>query len=361
MKLGVSIVVCTFNGANLLPETIRHIAQQRVRPDIQWEVIIIDNASIDDTSRIVEAEWGKYNHSLQFRLLYQPEAGLAYARELALKNAQYEFVLFCDDDNWLDLDYVNRAYDLMLQRPSIGVLGGNGELLFETSPPDWLGENSIFANGPQAKESGSVKSRVVYGAGFVIRNTAFKAAVEMGFKSMLTDRVAGKLSAGGDYEICYAIALAGYDIWYDEELKFKHFIPGSRTCWDYNIRLIREGVKSFEVLIPYRIQAMTGSAGSFSFHLAYFWIFMSYLLKLFVALYANFRFTPGPDEFDAYELKVFSLKCKISSLMAYTTIKKNYERILKNQKANSIVDLKFRMCQRQKEQAFQKFLIQREL
>lgn len=340
MKIGVSVVVCTYNGANLLPDTIRHIAQQRVRPDIKWEVIIIDNASTDDTSRIAEEEWVNYNNSTGFSILYQPKVGLAYARELGIQNAQYEFVLFCDDDNWLNPNYINLAYDLMHQNPSIGVLGGNGELLFETSPPRWLLKNCQFANGPQAKESGRVKSNIVYGAGFVVRKAAFRAAVDMGFKSMLTDRMAGKLCAGGDYEICYAIAMAGYDIWYDEKLTFKHFIPDCRTRWDDHVRLFKEGVQSFEVLVPYRIRVKQRSTNTLSFHFYYFLIILSYLIKLLAVLLTKMKLGSASKDTPVFKLRIISLKYKLFSLMAYSSIKRNFEKISKYEKVRLINELK---------------------
>ncbi|MHC2993822.1 hypothetical protein OB13_20390, partial [Pontibacter sp. HJ8] len=245
MRFGVSIVICTYNGAALLPETIRHIAQQRVRLAIDWELIVVNNACTDNTSEVVRAEWQKHNQPTKLSLLYQPKQGLTYARELALEKANYEFVLFCDDDNWLDADYVNKAYDLMQQHPEIGVLGGNGELVFEFPPPRWALGHGFFANGPQAATSGNVRRKFVYGAGSVIRKSAYDMLLHAGFKPLLTDRIGRHLSSGGDYELCYAIALAGYDIWYDERLKFRHFMSKERLEWDYLVRFIKEGVKCF--------------------------------------------------------------------------------------------------------------------
>lgn len=135
MRNGISIVVCTYNGDKRLPDTLRHLAQQRVQDHIQWEVLVVDNASTDHTSQTVLEEWSKHSCSAQFSLLEQPKPGLTYARELAMERALFEFVLFCDDDNWLSEGYVATAYDLMLQHPSIGVLGGFGELVYETTPP----------------------------------------------------------------------------------------------------------------------------------------------------------------------------------------------------------------------------------
>ncbi|WP_187262790.1 glycosyltransferase [Pontibacter beigongshangensis] len=333
MKLGITVVICTYNGAALLPETIHHIARQRVRPEISWEFIIIDNASTDNTSEVAASEWEKTQSQVSFSLLYQPKQGLTYARELALEKSQFEFIIFCDDDNWLAPDYINRAYDLMLQHPLIGVLGGYGELVFETAPPPWAAKFNLFASGPQAPASGKVSRNVVYGAGCVIRKSAYNILIRSGFRSMLTDRFAKTLCAGGDYELCYAIALAGYDIWYDHSLRFKHFMPKERVCWDYHIRFFRDGAQSFEVLIPYRIRVNNGSESLLSFNLKFLAIFFSYIRKLPPLLLEQIRVPAASEEAKVNKLKLISLKSKIMTLTRYAAMKENFFKLLKFEQA----------------------------
>ncbi|MFT2010415.1 glycosyltransferase [Pontibacter sp. 13R65] len=329
MNYGVTVVICTYNGATLLPETIRHIAHLRVRPEIEWEFLIIDNASTDNTSEIAAAEWEKSQCKAPFSLLYQPKQGLTFARELALEKSKYEFVLFCDDDNWLNPDYINVAYDLMLQYPSIGVLGGCGELVFEVSPPPWAVKYNLFANGPQASKSGKVTRNVVYGAGCVMRKSAYNILSRTGFKSMLTDRLGKSLCAGGDYELCYAIALAGYDIWYDHKLKFKHFMPKERVSWDYHVRFFRDGAKSFEVLVPYRIRINKGSKSMLSFNIKFLAILISYAKKLPSLLVEKISLPEGSEEEKINTLKLISLKSKLLTLTKYTIMKENFLKLLK--------------------------------
>ncbi|WP_162053469.1 glycosyltransferase [Pontibacter pamirensis] len=329
MSLGVTVVVCTYNGAALLPETIKHIAQQRVHSGISWEVIIVDNASTDNTSNVILEEWKKHQNPAPFRLLHQPRQGLTYARELALTNSHYAFVLFCDDDNWLDPDYVNLSYDLMLQNPSVGVLGGYGELVYEVSPPSWATALPLFANGPQAKESGKVRRNAVYGAGCVLRKSAYKVIYKAGFKPMLTDRVGSNLSSGGDYELCYAIALAGYDIWYDERLKFKHFMPDGRISWNYYVRYFKEAAQCFEVLLPYQLLLNHGSKNTVSFSLKLFMMLLLYILKKLPVLFASVTTSSGTEEAKLNTLKFMGFKGRLLSFTRYRAMKRNFKAILK--------------------------------
>lgn len=328
MRQGISVVVCTYNGAALLPETIRHIACQRVRPEVKWEFIVIDNASTDDTATVTINEWGKHGSHTPFTLLHQPRPGLTYAREMALKEALYEFVLFCDDDNWLCPEYVNLAYDLMSQHHTIGVLGGYGILEYEPGTPLWAVGHGSFASGPQADTPGKVKHNTVYGAGFVLRKAAYQIISNAGFSPLLSDRLGKNLSAGGDIELCYAIALVGYEIWYDDRLKFKHYIPKNRITWDYCVRFFTEGAQSFEAIIPYRIRVNKGSKSMASFNLQIAKIFLSHTKKLLPLLLQKIKAPHGSEQAKLVTIKLIALKAKILSFRKYGAMKKNFIKIL---------------------------------
>src|SRR5690348_6905842 len=103
---GVSIVICFHNGANRLAQTIRHIALQRVPPDIPWELILIDNASTDQSARVATDEWQNHAVRSSLRVIAEPVIGLSYARARGFEEALYAYVILCDDDNWLDENYV---------------------------------------------------------------------------------------------------------------------------------------------------------------------------------------------------------------------------------------------------------------
>jgi glycosyltransferase involved in cell wall biosynthesis len=249
---GVTIMICCHNGAGRLPETLRHIANQSVPRHILWEVLIVDNKSTDFSAVVARREWARYHSAARFRIVLEPTLGLSHARARGFSEAMYEYVIMCDDDNWLAPDYVEQVYNIMTERNHIGALGGFGILVFEIDPPRYIEQSNIFAAGEQAPGSGKVKANKIYGAGCVIRKSAYQKLQQLGFKSMLTDRKGRELTSGGDYELCYALALLGYDIWYDERLRFTHFITQERLNWEYFIRYARESAQCFEVLAAYK-------------------------------------------------------------------------------------------------------------
>lgn len=253
--MGVSVVICCYNSAARLPETLRHMAAQRVPAHVPWEVIVVNNASKDDTAAVARQAWAAGGGTAPFRVVDEPTPGLSHARERGFDTARYDFVLFCDDDNWLNDDYVAIGYDVLRANPQIGALGGHGEAVCEVPPPHWFDNIGfmVFAMSPQAVHSGEVHDSrgMVYGAGAFIRKSYYTHLKDNGFQSRLTDRKGKEISSGGDDELCYALRLAGYKIWYDERLYFRHFIPKERLEWDYVKRFFQGSAKATTVLEPF--------------------------------------------------------------------------------------------------------------
>lgn len=238
---GVSVVVCCYNSADRLPPTIRHLAQQHVGAGIAWEIIIVDNASTDGTAQVALALRDKHEISIPFRVVYQPVQGLSAARAKGLAEAAHEVVLFCDDDNWLADDYVDKAFHAMAANPTVAVVGGVGDPAIEGEPPVWFPRYARwYALGRQGANTGDISETkgYVYGAGLVLRKSAWMELERRGFNSQLTGRKGNSLASSEDRELCYAIRLLGYRIHFDDALRFKHEIPQKRLQWEYFLNMV---------------------------------------------------------------------------------------------------------------------------
>jgi glycosyltransferase involved in cell wall biosynthesis len=315
MKYGVSIVVCTYNGAARLPETIRHIAAQKVPKHIQWEFIIINNASTDNTHEIARHLWEEGNSPAPLRIVAEPQPGLSYARSKGFEEAQYEFILMCDDDNWLSPGYIRLVYEVMIANSSIGALGGKGTLVYEEEPPEWVKAFSVFAAGEQAAKSGLVKRNTLYGAGCVIRKSAYNIIREAGFRSLLTDRLGKELSSGGDYELCYALVMAGYDIWYDERLTFKHYIPKDRFTREYYLKYLKESSKCFEVLEPYKIICERKFINFKNFRIMMYKLLFYYIRRYALVNILRRFYKKDSVQETILSLRSYSIRMKVSLLL----------------------------------------------
>jgi glycosyltransferase involved in cell wall biosynthesis len=252
---GVSVVICCHNGERRLSETVKHISLQHVPSYIPWEFIFVDNASEDNSASTAQSIWNRLSTPAPLRIVYEPTLGLSNARAKGFAEAKYEYVLFCDDDNWLAEDYIHITYEIMNERPRVAAVGGFGNLIFETEPEAWIALSNIFAAGNQSARSGLVDKKRIHGAGCAIRKSAYIQLKDLGFKSLLSDRLGSSLTSGGDYELCYALSILGYDIWYDKRLQFSHFITKERLSWEYFMRYVRESSNCSDVLTPYRMIA----------------------------------------------------------------------------------------------------------
>ncbi len=233
MTNGVSITICTHNGEKLLPSTIDNLNQLAVDKQIPWEVIIIDNNSTDKSAEIAMGCWKRTE---SFRIIKEPELGLIHARIRGIRESRYEYISFIDDDNWISPDWVNIVHDIFQNHPEVGICGGDIDPEFETPPPSWFDAyKNNYAVGVQGNESGDVtESRgFVWGAGISIRKSPVENLFKDGFIFSLIGRKGNKLMAGEDTELCYALRIKGWRIWYDKRLRLRHYIPEKRLEWDY--------------------------------------------------------------------------------------------------------------------------------
>lgn len=258
---GVSIIVCCFNSAKRLPRTLEHLSRQTGVANIHWEVILINNNSIDNTEEIAVTEWVNYKRDISLKIVNESRTGLSHARERGINEARYSYIIFCDDDNWLDEEYVRRVFEKLSANERIGVLGGCGQAVSEIDFPVWFSDlQKLYAVGPQADHEGDITDEdiLIYGAGMAFPRKVWFELKDRGFFSLLEDRKGNNLSSGGDSEFCYAVKLMGYRIHYDSSLKFKHFIEPVRLTKDYYKRLEKGITESNKQLIPYAYAVNTG-------------------------------------------------------------------------------------------------------
>ncbi|MEE4248067.1 MAG: glycosyltransferase, partial [Kangiellaceae bacterium] len=267
MIKGVSVVICTYNGRNLLKPTFEHLAKQKVT--VPLEIVFVDNASTDGSKSFADQWWSNnIPDFVSYKSYDQPIAGKSYAQDLGYSKAKYEYLLVCDDDNWLSDTYIQTAYDIMDGNSSIGALGGWCEAEFEVSKPLWFDEYArYFAVSKQGAKSGDItkKKGCLYGAGMMIRKSHWVELKSNGFNHMLSCRRGNELSSGGDTEYCFALRLLGYKIWYDSRLYFKHFMTRNRLNLDYLYRLRKSMVYSNFVLIAYKDKLRNKTRNRYNF------------------------------------------------------------------------------------------------
>ncbi|MHA4893637.1 glycosyltransferase [Pedobacter sp. PWIIR3] len=260
METGISVLVCTYNGSKRLPKTLEYLSKQKVENGIRWEVILIDNASTDNTAEIAEIEWNKYEvKAVNLTLLKQNNPGKINALQLGLSKAKFEFFVICDDDNWLEEDYIQNVYDILKNDPDIGAVGGQSiAVTYSGELPNWFEDHQAgYAVGHQGRSSGDVTERGhLWGAGMGTRTQLYKE-IYRNVPSLLIGRSGKKLTAGEDSEYCQRLILKGYKLYYDSRLKFTHYMPANRLTVEYRTKLFEGLQESNQVLDKYALAIKT--------------------------------------------------------------------------------------------------------
>jgi glycosyltransferase involved in cell wall biosynthesis len=232
--VGVSVIICCHNSQTRIGSTLQALAE--CHKDFPIEVILVDNASSDDTTEVAREVWSKLGNPFGLRILLEPAPGKVYAQRTATKEARHELIVFCDDDNWLSPDYLVLAKQI-LSDPNVGAASGQAEPVFEGQAPTFVYSHGHWlALGIQSLQTGDVTDTVgyVWGAGLAVRRADLMKIYECPHLPILSGP-SGVLSnaRGDDNELCWAIAVLGKRLIYDERLKIKHFMPRERLSLEY--------------------------------------------------------------------------------------------------------------------------------
>ncbi len=271
---GISIIICCYNSISRIKKTLEHIAAQKISDSFSVEVLLIDNNSNDGTSAFAKKVWNNLDCSFPFKILLEKNQGLSHARILGFNKAKYEFILFCDDDNWLNNDYVQNAFHFISNNKKAGVIGGWGKAASDHNLPEWFYQTNAYGIGRPIPSSGETDrlEHMIYGAGMIIRKSIYFKLIQAGFSFQLTGRKGDKVSGGEDIELFYAILIAGNSILFDDRLIFQHYIPKERLSEKYIKDLSFYGIKNSAVISAYYHEYKKYPCHSFFY---YTWILKS--------------------------------------------------------------------------------------
>lgn len=249
---GISVVICTHNGATRLPAALRALA--RCRTDVPAELVVVDNASSDATAETARRCWdGLPDAPFPLRVVEEPKAGLSFARRAGVEAASHEIIVFCDDDNLLAPDYLSVALEVM-RDPSVGAAGGCCTPVSDQElPPFFYKFAEWYAVGALALRPGELSApwACLRGAGLVVRRRDLIFLYRIPGFPILSGRSGGSMDAGEDFEIAHCVALMGLRLIYDERLYFQHYIPSSRLHADYCEALMTGGQRGAYVVQLY--------------------------------------------------------------------------------------------------------------
>jgi glucosyl-dolichyl phosphate glucuronosyltransferase len=130
-----SVIICTFNRAESLSRTLESLLCMAVSPELEWEVLIVDNNSTDSTKSVSDLFQQEFPG--RFRYIFEGRQGKSFALNTAIDAAKGEILAFTDDDVTMDAQWLAQIISTMENCDCLGV-GGRILPVWNVSKPDWL-------------------------------------------------------------------------------------------------------------------------------------------------------------------------------------------------------------------------------
>lgn len=260
-SIQLSVIVCTYNPNRIIFEKVLEALKNQTLLINSWEIILVDNNSDNSIEDQFDLIWFQ-----NLKVVIEKEQGLAKARIKGVKNAIADLIVFIDDDNLPDVNFLSNCLKIAENNPSLGIYGGKAIPEFfegsETSEmyPYWglvgcrdLGDeikiseivDSIFSEYPSFSPIGT---------GMVIRKSVFMSYVEEiqnnSFRKSL-GRSGKQLTSGEDNDIVITALKNGWQVGYFPQLVISHYIPKRRTTIKYLSKMNFAQQKSWVQLLAF--------------------------------------------------------------------------------------------------------------
>lgn len=247
----ISVVISTYNRCALLPATIESVLRQRT-PELNYEVIIVDNNSSDATKQVVESFIGRGHRNVRY--VFEPKQGPSHGRNAGIANAKGEIIAFTDDDvcvekNWL-LN-IKRAFDSYTNVDCVG-----GKIL-----PRWTCETPVWLT----TDHWSPLAIAEYGDRVILppaKTPICWSTSNISFRARVFDRIGGfnpDFTRSQDRELMWRFLRDGGQVIYVPDVVVSTDVPAERLTKAYH-RAWHKTTGKYHALM--RLYERTGSDGN---------------------------------------------------------------------------------------------------
>jgi glucosyl-dolichyl phosphate glucuronosyltransferase len=243
----VSILVCTYNRADILSNTIAYLLNQQFDWG-EYEIIVIDNASTDNTKEVVNQFSAREK---KIKYTFEPRLGVAIARNTGARDSKSPYIAYFDDDLIAEPDCLNQLITPFMNiTPAPKAIMGKVNLLWEGPRPNWFPERyetllSRFDRGENARFMNSEEY-------LVTMNVAFERETFLLMGGIREDlsRKGRMFICGGDNDIFNRYMMSNHKIFYQPQALIWHLVPKSRQKRSWLLkRIFGEGTS--EVIADY--------------------------------------------------------------------------------------------------------------
>ena len=242
IKPAISVVICAHNPRyDYIARVLQSLKNQTLSQNF-WELLLIDNASEHPLEEKIDLNW----HS-QAQCIREDKLGLTQARLRGIKEAVAETIIFVDDDNVLDSDYIEIAFEINQNWPMLGAWGGQIRPEFEEEPPDWTKQYWGFLairefNEDRWSNIPHQNDAIPCGAGFCVRKVVAEKYAHLVYtdsRRINLGRTGKMLTSCEDSDLAYTAWDLNLGTGLFTKLKLTHLIQASRLQEDYLLRLVK--------------------------------------------------------------------------------------------------------------------------
>lgn len=240
----LSVVICSHNPRPDYFARCLEALRWQTSPPGSWELVLVDNRSDTPLAEGIDLAW----HT-DARVIREETLGLTPARLRGIRESKGDLLVFVDDDNVLDADFLETAQRIMEERPFLGSWSGQCRPAFEQNPPEWTRrywgslvirqfDRDVWSNLPRLSAS------MPCGAGLCVRRKVALHYLELhesGKRAIQLDRNGKSLLSGGDNDLAACACDIGLGVALIASLKLTHLISPERLTEDYLARL-SEGI-----------------------------------------------------------------------------------------------------------------------
>lgn len=228
----ITVAICTYNREDLLPFCLATLASQTISKE-QWEIVIVDNNSSDNTANIAKEFIERNQAGLNIRYVFEGQQGLSFARNRCVSEAQGDVISFIDDDVELDKDYVKELASFFSERKeAVGVGGKTITKYVDGEKPKWISKYlyGLVGQTDHGDEIVKFSKKMKYPIGC---NMSYKKEILLqagGFNNELKNR-------SDDKFIHQQVSKISDEIYYNPKVYSRHLIDKARLTYDSFRRL----------------------------------------------------------------------------------------------------------------------------
>lgn len=220
----------------MLSDAIQSLLAQTA-PSAQYEIIVVDNHSTDDTAAVVQA-WQESHGAERLYLLHEPRLGLSNARNAGVQAATGEIIALMDDDGVADVGWLAELTTAYETFPDAWAIGGKIVPVWEGERPSWLTDNllpqlSMLDLGDTERPLKEGEG-LLYGANCSFRRCAFD---ELGLFRTDLGRYAHQMLGSEETELQTRILRHGKSVVYTPHAIVHHRVTSDRLQPRYFIKL----------------------------------------------------------------------------------------------------------------------------